>query len=382
MPSLFISCVSNEFSHYRDAVRKSLTRPNLDTKIQEDFIAFGGATLEKIDEYIQPCIAVIHICGNMTGSMANHISVQYINNKYPDFATRFPQLQPVLEGNTPSSYTQWEAYIAAYHGKRLFIAVPTSSAKRNKTYTKDPEQVTLQEAHLNRLKDLGFYAEIHFDNKDELVSKLYQSKLGDILNTISKVKPINLPYHSIGANFKGRGNLIKELHESRPAITGDISGIAIHGLGGMGQTRLTVEYEWQHKDNYTALLFVEAGSPEILISKIANLSNPGVMDLPGLEGDDENKKYAAVIKWLNQFSGWMLIFDNVDTTEAAEKVEKVFAELQHGQELITTRIDTVSSQIKKKRVDVLDKNDAITFLLETRVNNRLKTSNDDERLRQ
>jgi hypothetical protein len=130
MASLFISCVSNEFANYRDAVRRDLTRPNLDTKIQEDFIASGGATLEKLDEYIQHCEAVIHICGDMTGSMANKLSVQYTNDRYPDFATRFPQLRPVLEGNNQLSYTQWEAWLAIYHRKRLFIVVPTATAIR------------------------------------------------------------------------------------------------------------------------------------------------------------------------------------------------------------------------------------------------------------
>ena len=98
MASLFISCVSNEFANYRDAIRRHFTRPNLDTKIQEDFIDNGGATLEKLDEYIQHCDAVVHICGNMTGSMANEISLQYINDKYKDFGNRFPVLQPVLSG--------------------------------------------------------------------------------------------------------------------------------------------------------------------------------------------------------------------------------------------------------------------------------------------
>ena len=119
MPSLFISCVSNEFANYRDAIRRDLTRPNLDTKIQEDFIAYGGPTLEKLDDYIKHCDAVIHFCGDMTGAMANALSLQYINDTYKDFAVRFTQLHSVLEGKAQLSYTQWEAYLAAYFKKRL-----------------------------------------------------------------------------------------------------------------------------------------------------------------------------------------------------------------------------------------------------------------------
>jgi hypothetical protein len=77
---IFISCVSNEFGNYRDAICKDLTRPNLDTKIQEDFIAYGGATLEKPDDYIQHCEAVIHFVGDMTGSMANDLSIRLLQS--------------------------------------------------------------------------------------------------------------------------------------------------------------------------------------------------------------------------------------------------------------------------------------------------------------
>lgn len=155
MASLFISCVSNEFASYRDAMRRDFTRPNLDTKIQEDFIAYGGATLEKLDEYIQHCEAVIHICGDMTGSMANEISIQYINDKYKDFGKRFPAMQLVLNGKAQSSYTQWEAWLAIYHGKRLFIVAPNPTALKDKRYVNDPVQAAHQLEHLNRLREMG-----------------------------------------------------------------------------------------------------------------------------------------------------------------------------------------------------------------------------------
>lgn len=374
---LFISCVSNEFGHYRDALRKAFTRHNLDTKIQEDFIASGSATLEKLDDYIKLCDAVIHIAGDMTGAMANKLSIRYINKTYPDFADRFPELKPVLEGKTGLSYTQWEAYLAILHDKKLFVATPTEKAERGQRYKKDDAEITLQQAHLKNLRELGYYDEIHFTTKDELVSKLYQSKLGDILNAGTPIKPVNLPYKSIGDNFKGRDPVVKELHDKFLAAANKAAAIAVHGLGGTGKTRLAVEYAWQHQDNYTALLFVTAASPELLQTNIANLSEPLSLDISGPEVK-ENIKYDAVIDWLNQFPGWLLVIDNVDTPEAAKRVEELFAELQHGHVLITTRIDKWSIQVKKKPLGVLDKEDAATFLLETTANEREQTRNDVE----
>lgn len=217
MASLFISCVSNEFASYRDTIRKDFTRPNLSVKIQEDFIAYGGATLEKLDEYIQQCTAVIHICGDMTGSMANTLSLQYIKSLYTDFIIRIPQLQAALNGIEELSYTQWEAYLAIYHRKKLFVVVPSDIAERSSHYLKIDNQIESQKKHLNRLKELGYYAEITFNNNDQLVKELYHSKLGDILYQVPKLKPVNLPYHSIGNAFKGRTDFIQSISSYRVA---------------------------------------------------------------------------------------------------------------------------------------------------------------------
>jgi hypothetical protein len=65
---LFLSCVSDEFGAYRDALRSALTRPDVEVKIQEDFKALGGDTLMKLEAYIRRCEAVVHVVGDMTGS--------------------------------------------------------------------------------------------------------------------------------------------------------------------------------------------------------------------------------------------------------------------------------------------------------------------------
>ena len=49
---LFISCVSAEFGSYRDALRCD-QRPNVVVHVQEDFVATGTETLDKLDYYIR-----------------------------------------------------------------------------------------------------------------------------------------------------------------------------------------------------------------------------------------------------------------------------------------------------------------------------------------
>jgi hypothetical protein len=60
----------------------------------------------------------------MTGAMAKPQSVAAIAARYPEQASRL-RLAEFLQPDGPSlSYTQWEAWLALWHGKRLYIATP------------------------------------------------------------------------------------------------------------------------------------------------------------------------------------------------------------------------------------------------------------------
>jgi tetratricopeptide (TPR) repeat protein len=385
--TLFISCVSNEFGQYRDALRKDLTRPNLNTKIQEDFIAYGGATLEKLDDYIRQCEAVIHICGDMTGSMANASSLNYIKGTYKDFENRFPELLPVLEGREQLSYTQWEAWLAVYHNKRLIIAIPKEGALRNtSSYKLAPEEQHHQQLHLSRLsfsrdKGNGYYDEIHFSTPDELIKEVYKSKLYELIVALPTTKPISLPYHSIGDLFKGREEVVEELHQRLTnSHTGPtaIFGSTIYGLGGIGKTRLAVEYAWRYEKEYSALLFLVADSPERLFTNLAALCAPSVLDLPEHNVPEVQRKCDAVIQWLNRYSGWLLILDNTDTKESAREVEKLFNQLRGGHVLITSRQANWSKQVSRIPLDILNAEAGVAFLLERTHEDRRKTDEDNK----
>jgi tetratricopeptide (TPR) repeat protein len=58
---LFLSTVSAEFLSYRERLRHLLTRPDVEVKVQENFIVTGDEILEMLDTYIQGCDGVIHL---------------------------------------------------------------------------------------------------------------------------------------------------------------------------------------------------------------------------------------------------------------------------------------------------------------------------------
>ncbi len=132
---IFLSTVSAEFRSYRDALRRYLTRPNVSVAVQEDFVATGTETLDMLDDYIRQCNAVIHLVGDMTGALAQAPSLNLIRGRYADLGEKLPPLAPFLQPDAPAlSYTQWEAWLALYHGRPLIIAAPEEGAPRSERY--------------------------------------------------------------------------------------------------------------------------------------------------------------------------------------------------------------------------------------------------------
>ena len=120
--SVFLSTVSDEFRAYRDQLVHDLTRQNVAVKVQEDFKDLGGDTLDKLDVYVAHCDAVVHLVGDMCGAAADERQQQALLAKHPGLPAKLPPLGEALKNGACLPYTQWEAWLALYHGKPLMIA--------------------------------------------------------------------------------------------------------------------------------------------------------------------------------------------------------------------------------------------------------------------
>jgi tetratricopeptide (TPR) repeat protein len=372
-----LSTVSDEFRAYRDALRGDLTRHNVEVKVQEDFKDLGGVTLDKLDRYIADCAAVVHLVGDMTGAAAKPASTQAILDKYPDLAAKLPPLREPLADGAAISYTQWEAWLALYHGKALLIAKAADAAPRGPNYAPTDASRAAQQAHLDRLRAVERFPST-FTSPDNLAKQILATSILDLLvkaHGAGAAKPIVLPYPSIGSLFKGRNEFKRRLRESlsrggQTAITSQ----ALYGLGGIGKTRAAVEYAWAHADQYNALLFVLAQTPETLRRDLAALA--GVL-VPKLEATDDAVRLKASLDWLKTNPGWFLILDNVDTPEAMAEAEKLLRDLAGGRVVITSRLANFSANVRPLALDVLAIEDAAAFLLE-RTDDRRRVAADDE----
>jgi tetratricopeptide (TPR) repeat protein len=179
--SVFLSAVSDEFRAYRDQLRVDLTRHSVSVKVQEDLKDLGGDTLDKLDVYIAHCDAVVHLAGDMTGSRPGEYALGALRAKYPDLADKLPPLGEALRNGSSVSNTQWEAWLALYHGRLLFIAKAADTAERGPKYMPTEASCAAHAMHLARLKAMGRYPGCTFASPDNLAKHILSSAILDLL---------------------------------------------------------------------------------------------------------------------------------------------------------------------------------------------------------
>jgi hypothetical protein len=178
---IFLSAVSSEFGPYRDELRADLTRQNVEVKVQEDFKDLGGLTLDKLDAYIVQCDGVIHLVGEMTGAMPFKVDRSALTAKYHDLAATLPTLYERLQNPDGVSYTQWEAWLALYHGKLLFIALADKTAPRAGEFAPTQASRDAQARHLSCLQRAGRFPGCTFTGVDNLAKSIVATAILDLL---------------------------------------------------------------------------------------------------------------------------------------------------------------------------------------------------------
>ena len=380
---VFLSTVSDEFGAYRDQLRTDLTRHNVEVKVQEDFKDLGRGILDELDVYIAHCDCVVHLAGDMTGSAPLKRDVDALLVKHPDLVADLPPLGEALRDGVDVSYTQWEAWLALYHRKPLLIAKAADKAERDPEYAPTDAARAAQAAHLARLKAMGRYPGCEFTSPDNLAKQIAYSVILDLLAKAraegTPRRPKNLPFASLGSLFKGREQDLDKLHKALSADAGAataIVGRALHGLGGIGKTRLAVEYALKHESEHSALLFLRADTPAALDTSLAALAGPDMLDLPEKDAREDAAKIAAALGWLAAHPGWLMIVDNVDDPAAVAAVDKLLARLSGGKVVVTGRAGNFPASLRKLELGVLDTPASVAFLLERTEDDRARSPDD------
>jgi hypothetical protein len=379
---LFLSCVSDEFGDDRDALRRALTRPNVEIKIQEDFQSLGGDTLAMLEDYVESCDVVVHFIGDMAGSTPKATSVDDLLKRRPELAARLAEKGMDRGTLGRLTYTQWEAWLAIGFNrdgakKNLVIVAPTIGLKRSLAFAPTNATRASQADHLTRLRAINFYPAQPFTSADNLVARVFGSAVLDALKKADAgptTKPRNLPFASLGRLFAGRDEYLANLHTALLGSKG--APVALHGLGGIGKTRLAIEYAWSREAVYSALLFVSASDGTALNAGLTGLTAFEILDLPEKEARDDATKITAVLRWLESNPTWLMILDNVDDRVAVVEVAKLMPRLKSGHVVVTARASNFPASVRKLEVSTLDENAAAQFLLDRTEADRSKGKDD------
>ena len=117
----------------------------------------------------------------MTGSAPGELALLALRKKYHDLTDKLPPLGEALRSGISVSYTQWEAWLALYHDKRLFIAKAGDSAERGPKYAPTDGSCAAQAGHLARLKKADRYPGHTFASPADLAKHIAYTAILDLL---------------------------------------------------------------------------------------------------------------------------------------------------------------------------------------------------------
>jgi tetratricopeptide (TPR) repeat protein len=364
---IFVSATTRGLGSFRRALVGVLQAKGYEVVVQESLKLDYRDVPRMLRAAISPCDVVLCLVGRAFGAE--------------------PENRP--EGAPRRSYTQLEYDMGTALRKPVFVFLAAPDCPLDAYQEEEAELRELQGAFRNQLQQrrLAEHAQrqlsYEFSSCNALLAVIGDPRrfpdAADVPDWTAK--PCNLRQVSLGELFKGREDFIATLRAAalaRPESAAlVVARQAIHGLGGVGKTRLAIEYAWRFAAEYTSLLSVSANTHSDLHRNLAALVKADVLDLPEQAAVEEAVQVAAVLRWLRTNPGWLLIVDNVDTPEGAAAVEDLLPQLAHGHVLVTTRISQWGVGLQTLELTVLDEQPAQEFL-PTRTAGKRKPQADDE----
>ncbi len=170
----------------------------------------------------------------------------------------------------------------------------------------------------------------------------------------------NVPYPR-NTYFTGREALLQDLREKFninnivPLTYVPNTPQAISGLGGIGKTQTAIEYAYRYRYAYEAVFWIKADTSANIESDFKSIAQ--LLDLP--EKDGKNV-VAAVQRWLQDHTNWLLIFDNADDLRG---VQDFLPTSDGGNVLLTTRDYAVRAIATPVEINVMENDEGILLLL-------------------
>jgi len=224
--------------------------------------------------------------------------------------------------------------------------------------SRSPNSGKQSRRNLQRFFQLPLLDNPHFTGRQEHLEQLY------------RVFQVERPFENTSSRWKASENLHCAL---------------LIGLGGSGKTEIALKYARLHRQDYSAVIWVDGTSPKTLHSSFARISaifptglqgdqrnyspinfrfNPTVscLDLPATISSHQSFK---ITDWLRDSLGysWLVIIDNMDDPKMIDEVETFLPLWQTGDVIITSRNREASRLGTAIQVSEMEHSEAVQLLL-------------------
>lgn len=154
--------------------------------------------------------------------------------------------------------------------------------------------------------------------------------------------------------FIGREAFLWCLHEKLK----NGSAVALTGLSGIGKTQTALAYAYNHRQDYSAVLWVQAATRNELVAGFVTLAT--VLGLPEQDVQKQMQIVEAVKCRLEQFPNWLLILDNANDLSLVRE----FIPVHHsGRLLLTTLAQATGEMAEDIELDYFPPDIGALFLL-------------------
>ncbi|KAJ1338605.1 nephrocystin-3 [Microdochium nivale] len=238
-------------------------------------------------------------------------------------------------------------------------------------------------------------------NAPEVVQQRWDSerRMDDARGNLNRfVLPLSLSGVAETTHFVAREEDLAWIHERLSRSPGRHTAI-VHGLGGIGKTQLAIAYMKRHRNNYTALIWLNARDETSLKQSFRDAARRILQESPTLSymhtavSDKDSDASLAVKRWLDEAKNdqWLLVYDNYDNPKLggnaqeapvgesdsqfhmdcvdqegpdAYDIRPFLPDTDHGAVIVTTRSSTI--QIGElRRLQKLRKEDSLRILEST-----------------
>ncbi|MCJ1467841.1 hypothetical protein MMC07_006466 [Pseudocyphellaria aurata] len=178
-------------------------------------------------------------------------------------------------------------------------------------------------------------------------------------------------------NFVGREKELVEIQEEFQSNGSHRKIVLLQGLGGIGKTQLAVSFIKQHRELFSAVIWLNGKSEDMLKQSFIDMAHRLYNEHPSstllktaAESKDPDQVVDAMKRWLSLKANtrWLLVFDNIDNPKLpgmrdpqAYDIKSYFPAAYQGFILITTRSSRlkIGKIIPVKKLETIEESLAI-----------------------